>query len=231
MQITICTQKAWPRSRSLGVAILLGLGLCFVPSGFLTNAFAQDQAAPLATNPAAAPEPTTPDALTNSRIQQFISGGLIDRQSQLSEGLLLMDRQLRQMQLVEQILAAYGPDAQVEIAPGEFRNFRDTPAGMRQEIAHIDLLLQLAEKRAELVAVQGVVSQASTVDATGLGSLIVEEIYGQLGALQAVVQIDGARITVRSNDNLPTGHRVISVGRDRLAVELMDGGLREFEIR
>ena len=279
MPTKICTQNVWPRAGGVTTGISLALGLWLTASLMATNAFAQNAATPpTAEDPQAVAQaiPATPDAVTNERIQQFAVGGLIERQAALSEGLLLMDRQLRQMQLVEQILAAYGPEAQVEIAPGEFRGFRDTPAGMRQEIAHIDLQLQLAEKRAELDQMRGQstqdgmvmadlgrlmeaagaaaqsqdgtdtlaqltapetanpagLSQSATLpEAVALGTLVIEEIYGQLGALKAVVMVAGTRTTVRNNDNLPTGHRVISVGRDRLAVELMDGGLREFEIR
>ena len=279
MPTKICTQNVWPRAGGVTTGISLALGLWLTASLMATNAFAQNAATPpTAEDPQAVAQaiPATPDAVTNERIQQFALGGLIERQAALSEGLLLVDRQLRQMQLVEQILAAYGPEAQVEIAPGEFRSFRDTPAGMRQEIAHIDLQLQLAEKRAELDQMRGQstqdgmvmadlgrlmeaagaaaqtqdgtdtlaqltapdtanpagLSQSATLpEAVALGTLVIEEIYGQLGALKAVVRIAGTRTTVRNNDNLSTGHRVISVGRDRLAVELMDGGLREFEIR
>lgn len=265
MQTGFCTRTAGPRVRHLKLGTLVAAAMWLAPSVIATGALAQDQATPLMAAPpggapgetqdAPAPEPATPDTVTNERIQQFEMDGLIGRQAALSEGLLLMDRQLRQMQLVEQILAAFGPDAQVEIAPGEFRSFRDTPAGMRQEIAYIDLMLQLAEKRAELDEVRspstpddmfmagmnGANGEAGTAtaavqpttapDSVALGSLVIEEIYGQLGALKAVVQVAGTRLTLRSNDILPTGHRVISIGRDRLAVELRDGGLREFEIR
>lgn len=190
----------------------------------------------------------TPDRVTNEKILQFSQGGLIERQSALSEGLLLMDRQLRQMQLVEQILAAYGPDALVEIAPSQYKSFKNTPAGMRQEIQYLDLQIQLAQKRAELeqtqveqrenAAARGLLDNVSaasgqtefTKDAL-LDGLVLEEIYGQIGRLNAVVLVAGETVTVRSSDLLPTGHFVLAVGRDTLTVELEDGSIREFQIR
>jgi hypothetical protein len=191
----------------------------------------------------------TPDRITNERILRLTEDGLIERQATLSEGLLLMDRQLRQMQLVEQILAAYGPDALVEIAPGEYKSFKDTPAGMRQEIQYLDLQIQLSQKRAEFLQAQ--VKQGDTAAVRGflvdedvrtsgepafsndavLDGLVLEEIYGQIGRLNAVVLVAGETVTVRSSDSLPTGHLVVAVGPDKLTVELGDGSIREFQIR
>ena len=153
------------------------------------------------------------------------------------------------MQLVEQILAAYGPDALVEIAPSQYKSFKDTPAGMRQEIQYLDLQIQLAQKRAELEQTQ--VEQRENAAARGLldndsaaasgqteftkdallDGLVLEEIYGQIGRLNAVVLVAGETVTVRSSDLLPTGHFVLAVGRDKLTVELEDGSIREFQIR
>ena len=273
------------RARVSGVLIGIGIVVFSTLSllSFPIASSAQDEPTSLTvTEPTASPSPQTglstdeptPDPVTNARIQQFAEGGLIERQAALSEGLLLMDRQLRQMQLVEQILAAYGPNAPVEVAPGEFRSFEDTPAGMRQEIAYIDLQIQLAEKRAELQETrgqagddrpamanfgQGIQSDVDTGvmaartedperqasvesdpeelqtaqsrDLLDPGALVVEEIYGQIGNLLAVVSVAGTRVTVRSNDTLPTGHRVLTVARDWMTVELSDGAVREFRIQ
>lgn len=221
-------------------------------------------------------EELTPDIFTNLRVEDLLRDGLIERQAALSEGLLLMDRQLRQMQLVEQILAAYGPDAAVEVSPGEFMSFRETPAGMRQEIAFIDLQMRLAEKRNELSALQNQKEESAQLDvpraavvvsdgidrqsepegeqtASGVGfnraspgemtprggeavessltNLVLEEVYGEIGDLSAVVTLDGVRQTVKAEDVLYTGQRVTSVERDKLFIQLTDGDIREFRIR
>lgn len=221
-------------------------------------------------------EELTPDIFTNLRVEDLLRDGLIERQAALSEGLLLMDRQLRQMQLVEQILAAYGPDAAVEVAPGEFLSFRGTPAGMRQEIAFIDLQMQLAEKRNELSALQNQKDESAQFDVprstvvfsdgtdrqswaegeqtagsvglnraspgemtpeggeaveSSLTNLVLEEVYGEIGDLSAVVTLDGVRQTVKAEDVLYTGQRVTSVERDKLFIQLTGGDIREFRIR
>lgn len=191
---------------------------------------------------------TTPDLVTNDRVNRLTEGGLIERQAALSEGLLLMDRQLRQMQLVEQILGVYGPDALVEVAPGRYETFKDTPVGMRQEIQLLDLQIQLTQKRAELERAQaqqrdstvpevmagGPMDISKETDLGGdvlLAGLVLEEIYGQIGNLNAVVRVAGRIVTVRSNDTLPTGQLIVAVGRDKLTVQLADGEIREFQVR
>lgn len=248
-----------PGSDNLGSKALLPIAsllavLCF-PSTI--SAQADAPALPAAAVPMS-DEPPTPDNVTNARIQQLTEGGLIAKQAALSEGLLLMDRQLRQMQLVEQILAAYGPEAPVEISPGVFRSFRDSPAGMRQEIAYLDLQLQLGKKRAELeqtrtegsgatnlvsVAANGtnVPVPDETLAATngmrraetvGINTISLEEVYGESGRYSAVVLVGGQRVTVRTDDLLAdSGYKVVAVTRDRLTVELLDGDRHDFRIR
>lgn len=252
-------QQQRPQSDNLGFKALLCSAsllavVCF-PS--VISAQSEAPAVPAAEVPKS-DEPTTPDDVTNTRIQQFTEGGLIAKQAALSEGLLLMDRQLRQMQLVEQILAAYGPDAPVEIAPGVFRNFRDSPAGMRQEIAFMDLQLELGKKRAELEKTRAEESGATNLvnvsangtnvpvpnetlakasgmaksETAGIDTIALEEIYGENGVYSAVVLVGNKRVTVRPDDLLADGgYKVVAVTRDRLTVELMDGDRHDFWIR
>ena len=81
----------------LGAAVAVMLtGLAAVsPAG---PASAQDGTQPLAAQPPgnAPPAQPTTDPITNEQIELLKESGLIDKQSRLSEGLLLMDRQLRQ---------------------------------------------------------------------------------------------------------------------------------------
>ncbi|HBG99731.1 MAG TPA: hypothetical protein DDY29_13785 [Rhodobacteraceae bacterium] len=99
-------------------------------------------------------DPTTPDIITDETIGLLQRDGLIARQAEINEGLLLMDRQLRQAQLVRQLMSIYGPEADIEVAPGKFANFADTPEGIRQRIAMNSLQAQLIESDSELEAVR-----------------------------------------------------------------------------
>lgn len=105
------------------------------------------QTAPGAAMPGAAmpdAEPTS-DPVTDAQVRQLRENGLIARQTEIGEGLLLMDRQLRQAQLAQQVMALLGADQPVEVAPGEFRDFSGTPLGIRERIAQLQLELQLID--------------------------------------------------------------------------------------
>lgn len=80
------------------------------------------------------------------------STGLIARQSQLNQSMLLMEGQIRQAELIRQLLSIYGPDFEVEVAPGEFRSFADTAAGLEQRLALLELQRRLAVAEAEAAA-------------------------------------------------------------------------------
>jgi hypothetical protein len=61
--------------------------------------------------PGTSPGQPTADPISNEQIELLLEGGLIDQQSKLSEGILLMDRQLRFLQLqreLEEAKAAVG---------------------------------------------------------------------------------------------------------------------------
>ena len=273
--------KLW--GSALLVPALIVLSAAAVP--------AQDTGAPApaAVPPGQAAAPT-PDAVTNSRIELLTDEGLIGRQSLLGEGLLLMERQLRQAQLVGQLLSVLGPDAEIEVAPGVFQSFADTPAGMRERIAFLELQAELAEKEAEvaeriespsgldedpltLATLDGAepepvdpeatepgglaaflsglqsagLSQLSAEGAeptstedggevaeagpTGLDTLVIQEIYGPVGDLVAIIEFEGRQVAVKSNQVLPTGDVIVAVRRDALEVAQSDGVRREFVIR
>lgn len=92
------------------------------------------------------------DPVTEAQVLELRENGLIARQAEISEGLLLMDRQVRQAQMAQQLLSLFGPDTPIEIAPGEYRDFSDTPLGMEERIAKMELELRLLEVAAELDA-------------------------------------------------------------------------------
>jgi hypothetical protein len=61
---------------------------------------------PLQPQPGTPPGQPTADPISNEQIELLLEGGLIDQQSKLSEGILLMDRQLRYLQLQRELEVA-----------------------------------------------------------------------------------------------------------------------------
>ncbi|MCA3487754.1 MAG: hypothetical protein IOD05_08580 [Rhodobacter sp.] len=176
-------------------------------------ASAQDAAQPDPVRPAGAPaqaaQPTT-DPITNEQIELLKESGLIDKQSRLSEGLLLMERQLQQAELVGQLLAVLGPDAQIEVTPGEFRSFADTPAGMRQQIEYLKL-------QSELLAAKGETGVSQETRSSIL------EIYGKSDDLVAVISVNGRSTPVETGDQLEDGSEVLSISAEMVELQRPDG--------
>jgi hypothetical protein len=104
------------------------------------------------TAPPAAPADPAPqvEPVTEAQVRELKADGLIARQAEIGEGLLLMDRQLRQAQMAQQLVSLFGPETLIEVAPGEFRDFSATPLGMREQIARLQLELQLLELSGEV---------------------------------------------------------------------------------
>lgn len=104
------------------------------------------------TAPPAAPADPAPqvEPVTEAQVRELKADGLIARQAEIGEGLLLMDRQLRQAQMAQQLVSLFGPETLIEVAPGQFRDFSATPLGMREQIARLQLELQLLELSGEV---------------------------------------------------------------------------------
>ena len=128
------------RVRVMAAATLLALSLPVA-------GIAQDNGANAPVDPAT--DPAT-DPVTEAAARLLAQSGIIARQAEMSESLILIDRQIRQAELIRTLLATLGPDAPVEIAPGVFRTFNDTPEAMRQRIELIQLESQLADLRERL---------------------------------------------------------------------------------
>ena len=106
---------SWQRRTVWGVAaafglLVFGLGLSLAGQAMSQDATQVPQV-PLQPQPGTTPGQPTSDPISNEQIQLLLEGGLIDQQSKLSEGILLMDRQLRFLQLqreLEEAKAAVG---------------------------------------------------------------------------------------------------------------------------
>ena len=114
----------WQRQTVVGVAAAFALSIFGLALSLAGQAMSQDAAqvplqpqpsfqpqSPLQPQPGTSPGQPTADPISNEQIELLLEGGLIDQQSKLSEGILLMDRQLRFLQLqreLEEAKAAVG---------------------------------------------------------------------------------------------------------------------------
>jgi len=53
------------------------------------------------------------------------------RQSEITASIMLLERQLRQAELIGKLMEIYGPESRIEMLPGQYRTFAGTPAGDR----------------------------------------------------------------------------------------------------
>ena len=174
--------------------------------------------------------------------------GLLARQSEISESILLIERQIRRAELLARLLALVGPDAPIETAPGVFERFGDSPAGRRiaAEMAESDLDAQkrLLELRLEIVrsgaelARQAAppppeaapVPEAATLAPPPTSEPVLndrpalEEISGFAGTRWAVFRFGDERVRAKAGDTLPNGARVSAIDWD--AAELVLDGER-----
>jgi type IV pilus biogenesis protein PilP len=195
-----------------GVAVMLAGFVVGVPAG---PASAQDGPQPPLAQPLGNVPPGQPttDPITNEQIELLKDGGLIDKQSRLSEGLLLMDRQLRQAELVQQLLTVLGPDAEIEVTPGEFKSFADTPAGLKQRIDYLKLQADLHAAKLAMGAGQETGTE-------------ITEIYGKSDDLVAVITLDGRETAVVAGDRLADGAVVLNITPEKVELADQDGAIR-----
>lgn len=93
------------------------------------------------------------DPLTEAVTEILREGGLLQRQEEIGQSLLLMDRQSRFVGSVNQLLNLLGPDAEIEVAPGVYQRFEDTPIGRQALIARLN-------QEREVIAAQVALDQA-----------------------------------------------------------------------
>ena len=193
--------------------------------------------------------PVHPDPVTESRIRILADSGLLARQSEISESILIMERQIRQAELLNKLMALKGPEAPIEVAPGRFETFAGTPAGRRlaHEIEEGEInarirMLELRLKEAELkaaLAAPGWNARAEPMAprreavrdslAPAPPAYAVLEILGRNGIHSAVVDVGGRGLMVEEGAVLPDGSEVLSVDPDGIVI-IRDGEFVELRI-
>ena len=181
------------------------------------------------------------DPVTEWKAALLEESGLLARQSEISESILLMERQVKQAELIARLMEINGPDAAIEIAPGRFKVFRDTPAGRRiaAEMAEngldsqkrmLELQVEIKRKRAELeeaAVSEPVVSRQEAAAAEEEQVLrlrsapepVLEEIFGTQGRLSAIFRVGGTRLSVIEGNVLPGGALVVAISGNSARIE------------
>ncbi len=164
----------------------------------------------------------SPDQVTANRMDVLRMTGLIARQAAIAESIIIMERQLRQAELILELMAVYGPDAPIEIAPGEYAEFSHTPAGRQiaAEIAEAETrarirLLELEKAEAQLknnsndsLAGQSIIDWSAPIS-TRWPRLL--EIFGHNGRLRVSLLVEGEMIRAAVGDRLPNDIEIVAI--------------------
>lgn len=182
------------------------------------------------------------DPLTREKEKVIITTGLLSRHAEITESIYLMEQQLKQAQLIIELMEILGPNVPVEISPGKFKNFSDTPAGKRiaSEMAIATLrgradLFDLEMKvitagqkienalkpQAEIVEFEDN-QQARAHDTKPVPEPRLREIIGGEGNLQAIFSLDGEIVSLKEGEKLPTGEELIQITQEFVELSKFD---------
>jgi type IV pilus biogenesis protein PilP len=90
------------------------------------------------------------DPVTADAVRALDGAGVLRRQTAMAEGIILMEQQMRYAQQIEKLLEQLGPDALIEVSPGLFQSFENTPVAMNAKKKQLELQKELAELQAEV---------------------------------------------------------------------------------
>ena len=182
--------------------------------------------------PAGEAAPPHPDPVTRQHMEILQGSGLLARQSAISESIIMLERQLKQAELLNRLMALGGPDMLIEVSPGEFRSFADTPAGQRlameQEESRLLARIRILELQAQEADLAGTMLPDAApkpgpdkLDIRDIvapkepeHSYVLQEIRGSDGKHSALLEIDGEPRQVRKGDRVPGEMTVLAVGED-----------------
>ena len=175
--------------------------------------------------------PFSADPITREMENELIATGLLSRHAEITESIFLMEQQLKQAQLIIGLMEILGPDIPIEISPGEFKNFRDTPAGnkifstmavetleSRAEILDLEMKVLTARKKIEnaMNPLQSIVDRLPVKELESSDSMAepepkLREIIGGDGNLQAIFAIGDKIVSLTKGGKLPTGGVIIQI--------------------
>lgn len=196
-----------------------------------------------------------PGSAREARTRVLRESGILARQSEIGEGILLLERQLRHADMVARFMAVMGPAAPVEVSPGRFEDFSQIPEGRRLatelrerdlEAAIRELELQASVNRAKLRLKETAfdLENSSRLPAGNRNlpaaptdlvftsqppEFSLRAIYGSDKQFLAIVEADGRRFEVAPGDALPGNSRVASIDETGIVVE-RDGATRTLKL-
>lgn len=189
-------------------------------------------------------EPGWTDPVIEEAARGAFDTDFIKRQSEFSQSLILLDRQARVGEAIGRLIGIYGPDALIEVAPGEFKSFATLPAArklraeldeanfeiesrrMEMESKRREATLEFERRQAEFKREQAELAGPAADGAASPGPVYsLREIFGMAGDLRAVLAPAGTedRIRVAGGDVLRAGTRVLSIDRGSVLLEHVDG--------
>ena len=170
-------------------------------------------------------EPPSPDPITSGKVRLLRESGLIARQSAIAESILIMERQLRQAELISKLMETLGPGTPIEIMPGEFHDFSSTPAGRRIaaeiEAAELTARIRLLQLKAEETALTGTAPPPEPVIEAPAEPVIwprLVELFGIGGNVSATFSVDGESVVVREGDRLPDGTVIDQISEQSVVI-------------
>lgn len=185
------------------------------------------------------PIPFSDDPITRERENELIATGLLSRHAEITESIFLMEQQLKQAQLIIGLMEILGPDIPIEISPGVFKSFRNTPAGnkiasemavgtleSRAEIFDLEMKVLTAKQKIEsamnplhgLVDIQAI-NEIEASNPIPDHEPILREIIGGAGNLRAIFSIGDEIVSLTKGEILPSGAKIIQITQEFVALD------------
>ena len=180
---------------------------------------------------------TVDENINPENIEYLQVDSLLTRQSEISESILLLERQILQAELIGRLMEVMGPETPIEIAPGRFGTFAHTPKGRsianniaaNEHQANVELLnlrtdIANAEMRLDqsLNGIRGVdgttVSLPPELTHTPIPELILWEIHGHGGHFDAIIQIDDRTIRIKEGSEIAGFGNVKSIDQNSIKI-------------
>lgn len=162
-------------------------------------------------------DPEWSDPVVEEAARKSFDTDFIARQSEFSETLLLLDRQTRLGKAINTLIEIYGPDAQIEVAPGRFETFSHLPAAraLRAKLEEEDLQIEI--RRLE---VENQRRETALEYQRQRAEIEREETEARLMAARAAAEERGAdrRVIDRQYSGRYSLRRVFGLGNDLRAV-------------
>lgn len=97
----------------------------------------------------------TVDPVTAEAVRALDQAGVLRRQSAMAEGIILMKQQMEYAAQIEALLETLGPDAVIEVSPGVYQSFEDSPVAISARMNQLRLQKELAVLEAEVAESTG----------------------------------------------------------------------------